>query len=79
MVVMWLYIRVYINRNIVMGLKGFDVNCWVYKGWGKVKIFGCGVREGVVGKLGIFIWSKMDGGVGGGGKERIGCGNDVIY
>lgn len=44
MVVMWLYIRVYINRSIVMGLKGFDVNWWVYKGWGKM--FGCGDEGG---------------------------------
>lgn len=32
----------------------------------------------MVGKLGILIWSKMDGG-GEGGKERTGCGNDVTH
>lgn len=30
----------------------------------------------MVGKLGILIWIKMDGG---GGKERTGCGNDVTH
>lgn len=34
----------------------------------------------MVGKLGILIWSKMDGGRGrGGSKERTGCGNDVTH
>lgn len=31
----------------------------------------------MVGKLGILIWSKMDGGAG--GEDRTGCGNDVTH
>lgn len=34
------------------------------KGEGRRRFLGVGVREGVVGKLGILIWIKMDGGQG---------------
>lgn len=38
------------------------------KGERRRRCLGVGVREGVVGKLGILIWSKMDGGEGGARK-----------
>lgn len=43
-------------------------NAGYIKGEGRRTCLGVVVREGVVGKLGILIWSKMDG-----GGKRTGC------